>query len=186
MFKISAKKNFVFDVEDYILYVLNKIEPDKSDKLKLNKVLFFVEFAYIFFKDYPLSKADYAAIPNGPAVDQYGQVFRSMEEAGKIKIEGYTVRPLKDPASSPPEEIASFIDPLIKKYASLTNSELIDLSHSTDSFMITSDNGRQYGKIIDKDLAYLETFFQDSETERVNEEKLPKIDISEVIRYGSR
>ncbi|MAF20730.1 MAG: hypothetical protein CMI55_03545 [Parcubacteria group bacterium] len=41
------KKTPLFKKEDYILYILNNLEPEKSDKIRLNKVAFFVEFAFV-------------------------------------------------------------------------------------------------------------------------------------------
>ena len=51
--------DFKFKIEDYILYILSKIEPAKSDKIRLNKVAFFVEFAYMFKKQKELSLGNF-------------------------------------------------------------------------------------------------------------------------------
>lgn len=182
----KTKNSFLFKIEDYILYILNKLEPDKSDKIRLNKIAFFVEFAYIFRKERPLSKAQYAAIDNGAVIDSYDPILKKMQKEKKITIDGYIVRPLKSPEVSTPEELSFFIDPLIKKYSLLSNEELISLSHSTDSYKITTDNARVMGKIIDKKLAVLETFFdEDNVVEcEINENKLPVVDKKKLIRYG--
>lgn len=175
---------FTFSIEDYILYILNKLEPEKSDKLKLNKVAFFVEFAYLFFRRKILSQADYAAINRGPAIDDYKVILQSMAKKGKVKLDGYKVRPLTNPSNEPPEEIANFIDPLIDKYSELTNNELIALSHQTDPWLITTNNNKNMGMIIDKDLASLESFFvEESSDESQDEIELPKVDKESLEEY---
>jgi len=182
----KTEKSFLFKIEDYILYILNRLEPEKSDKIKLNKVAFFVEFAYLFFKGKPLSKARYAAIDNGAVIDSYDPILKRMQKEKKITIDGYIVRPLKSPDATIPEEISSFLDPLIQKYALLDNSVLINLSHSTDSYKITTDNEKIMGRIIDKKLAPLETFFDEDKVVEceIDENKLPVVDKKKLVRYG--
>ncbi|GAH36848.1 unnamed protein product, partial [marine sediment metagenome] len=162
--------------------------PNKSDKIRLNKIAFFVEFAYIFHKERPLSKAEYAAIGNGAVIDSYDPILKKMQKSGKVKLDGYIVRPLKSPDASIPEELPSFIDPLVKKYSLLSNEELISLSHSTDSYKITTNNEKTMGKIIDKKLALLETFFcEDGIAEdEIDENKLPIIDKKKLVRYATK
>lgn len=182
----ETKNSFLFkNIKDYILYILNRLEPEKSDKIKLNKVAFFVEFAFFFFKGKPLSRAQYAAIDAGAVIDSYNSILKEMQKEKKITIDGHIVRPLKSPNTTIPEEVSSFINPLIKKYSLLSNTELINLSHSTDSYKITTNNGKVMGKIINKELAFLETFFCDDETieKPIDENKLPVIDKEKLIRY---
>lgn len=181
----DTKNKPLFNTEDYILYILNRLEPDKSDKIKLNKIAFFVEFAYLFNKEKSLSDARYAAIDMGAVIDSYDSILKQMQKEGKITVEGYTIRPLKSPETTVPEEIALFIDPLIKKYAVFNNDELISLSHNTDSYKITTDNEKTMGKIIDKKLASLETFFDENEATQaiIDENKLPVVNKEKLIEY---
>jgi uncharacterized phage-associated protein len=178
-------KNIKLKKEDYILYILNKLEPEKSDKLILNKIAFFVEFAFLQKYNQDLSFAEYAAISHGPVIDGYDEILKSMEKNKLVKIDGYTVRPLRSPKIEISDEQRGFIDRVIEKYSSLSGSELRGLSHQTDSYKITTDNEKVMGKRISKKLAMLETFLTDGETEEVFEEsKLPKIDRSELIPYA--
>lgn len=181
----NSKNSFIFSIEDFILYILNKLEPGKSDKIRLNKIAFFVEFAYFSYKENPLSKANYAAISNGAVIDSYDQILKRMQKNHKVKLDGYFVRPLKLPEASVPEEISLFVDSLIEKYSSLNKSELIGLSHETDSYKITSDNGKKMGQNIDKKLALLETFFLESneEEDSIDEDKLPVVDRKDLTKY---
>lgn len=183
--KERTKRKDLFNTEDYILYILNRLEPEKSDKIRLNKIAFFVEFAYIFQNERPLSNARYAAIDNGAVIDSYDFILKLMVARKKVKLDGYFVSPLKTSEALISKEASSFINPLIKKYSSLNNDELIGLSHSTDSFKITTNNGRTMGRIIDKDLALLETFFDEDkdEEEEIDENSLPAIDKSKLAKY---
>ena len=179
----KEKKQFIFSKEDFILYILNKLEPGKSDKIRLNKIAFFVEFAYLYCNKAELTKIEYAAIDNGPVIDEYDAILKKMADEKKIKIDGYIVRPQKFPEVKVPDGIAEFIEGVIKKYSPLTNSELIVLSHNTDSYKITSNNEREMGKLINKKLAALETFFEGGEENEIDEEKLPVIDRSKLVKY---
>lgn len=181
----KKKNSFIFGIEDFILYILNHLEPDKSDKIRLNKIAFFVEFAYFFYKEKPLSRTKYAAIDKGAVIDSYEPILKDMQKKHKVKLDGYFVRPLQSPSASVPEEISCFMNPLIEKYSSLNKSELINLSHATDSYKITSNNGKTMGKIIDKKLALLETFFCEDEVaeDTISENKLPIVDKEKLIQY---
>ena len=180
----EKNKEFVFTTKDYILYILNRLEPTKSDKIRLNKIAFFIEFAYIFYNNKNISKVDYAAIDKGPVIDKYDSILREMEEEKLITINGYSLRPQKNTKSRPPKEIESFVESIIEKYSKLSREELVALSHQTDSYKITTDNEKKMGNIIDKKLASLETFFCDSEdNEEIKEECLPVLDKSKLTEY---
>ena len=166
-------KNFIFSVEDFILYILNRIEPTKSDKIRLNKMAFLIEFAYIFFNNKNLSNIKYAAIDKGPIIDNYDVILKKMEKEKLIGIDGYMLRPFTNSKVKPPQNIADFIESIIDKYSKLSRDELISLSHDTDSYKITTNNEKEMGKIINKDLANLESFFCDNDDQEIAEENLP-------------
>ncbi|MEK7200683.1 MAG: Panacea domain-containing protein [Patescibacteria group bacterium] len=176
--KLKLKK------EDYILYILNKLEPKKSGKLILNKIAFFVEFAFLQKYNQDLSTAEYAAIPHGPVIDGYDEILKSMEKNKLVKIDGYIVRPLHSPKIDISNEQREFIDRTIERYSNFSSTELRGLSHQTDSYKITTDNERVMGKKINKKLAMLETFLMEDEVDEVvSENELPKVDRSELIPY---
>lgn len=180
---MSAKK-LKLKKEDYILYILNKLEPEKSDKLILNKIAFFVEFAFLQRYNQDLSSAEYAAIPHGPVIDGYDEILKGMEKNKLVKIDGYIVRPLHSPKIEIPDEQQEFINRAIEKYSNFSSTELRGLSHQTDSYKITTDNERVMGKRINKKLAMLETFLMEDEVDEVlSEDELPKINRSELIPY---
>lgn len=177
-----AAKKFKFRTEDYISYILSKLEPSRSNRIKLMKVAFFVEFAYKakFGKD--LSESKYAAIDLGPVIDDYRDVLVKMEKRGLIKLQDCYVLLTVPSEIDLPQEISSFIDPLIDKYSKFSDTELIALSHQTDSYKITTNNERKMGGIIDKDLAALETFFEDDPCSDT-EPSLEPVDMSKLKKY---
>src|SRR3989344_5059370 len=172
-----SEKNRKLNKEDLILYILSKLEPDKSDKIRLNKLAFFAEFAYLLKFNQDLSNAEYAAIDMGPVINDYESILNSMQKSGLIKIDGYTLRPLKAPSIQVSAETQTFLDSVIEKYSKLSKAELIGLSHLTDAYKITTNNEQVMGNKIDKKLAALETFLMDEgDTNQLSENKLPKID----------
>jgi len=178
-------KDFVFNTKDFILFILNRIEPARSDKIRLNKIAFFVEFAYIFYNNRNLSNANYAAIDNGPVIDGYDKILKEMEKEKLININGFALRPLASLKITVPINISNFIESIIDKYSKLSKSELISLSHDTDSYKITTDNEKKMGNIINKKLASLEAFFCDDNNndQEISEKSLPALDKSKLIEY---
>lgn len=166
--------------EDYILYILNHLEPEKSDFWCLNKIAFLVEFCYLYFKGSPLSNIEYAAIDHGPVIDEYKETFASMQKKGLIKIDGYKIRLIANEPVKVPEELADFMNPLIRKYAQMTQGELKALTHATDSYKITTHNEKFMGNIIDKDLARLETFYEEDSAQNAAEQQRDKVDLPRV------
>lgn len=173
--------------ESYILYLLNHLEPNRSDLYYLNKIAFLIEFAYKYFNNKDLSDAQYAAIDLGPVIDQYKDTLKKMQKSKLIKLDGYKVRLIDSKKIEIPEEIKRFTLPLIKKYSQMSLGELKILTHSMDSYQITTDGEKKenIGKIIDKDLAYLETsFFEENQDEEEEDDvDLPSVDFKKISRY---
>lgn len=179
------KNDYIFDQEDFILYILNKIEPKNSTKIKLNKIAFFTEFGFLYRENKQLSNADYAGINYGPIIDNYAKLLVKMSTSKKITVDGITVRPLIGPSKQPPEWVSQLIDPLIEKYSNLSTNEIVTLSHETDSYKITTMNEQIMGNIIDKDLAQLETFYSDELTidELDTSSSLPQVNSQNLETY---
>lgn len=176
--------NFKFDTENLILYILQKMGAKSCDKIKLNKIAFFVEFGYYFKKQKELSSTKYAGISYGPVIDNYTSIFARMNRDGLLKLEGNKVVATQIAKHAIPKEVSQIINPLIAKYSKLSASELVSLSHQTDSYKITTENEKVMGKIIDKKLAMLETFFADNLVEDdFDEDLLPKVDAKKLKAY---
>lgn len=184
---MSTKTAQKFTVEDFILYILNKLEPEKSDKIRLNKLAFFTEFAFLHRFNKPLSTAEYAGIDLGPVINNYDAILKSMQKKNLIKMDGYKIRPLASPSAHLSPEYSTFVDGIIEKYSVLSKDVLIGISHLTDAYKITTKNEKVMGKKIDKKLALLETFLLDDDDEKsLNEDELPAIDRSQLVRYAAR
>jgi len=177
--------NFKLKIEDYILYILSHLEPEKSDFWRVNKIAFLVEFAYLYFNEKELSDAQYAAINYGPVINNYRDIFEKMVKKGLIKTQDHHIQLETTKKVGIPDEVASQINPLIKKYSDMTIGELKAITHSTDSYKITTQNEKVMGNIIDKKLANLETFYEDngSPEGELKESELPTFDRKNLVKY---
>jgi uncharacterized phage-associated protein len=172
--------------EDLILYILNRLEPEKSDRWYLNKIAFLVEFAYLYFNEKELSSARYAAIDHGPVIDTYKDILKGMEKKKQIRLDGYKIRLLDSKPVEVSKELSDFMNPLIRKYSQMTRGELKALTHATDSYQITTKNEKVMGNIIDKNLSSLETFFNEDEDEdelTAEDIDLPRINFDKLVKY---
>ena len=153
---------YMMSIEDLILFILGNSRPNMGIK-KLNKLAFLLEFTYLFEKDQPLTSADYAAIPMGPVMNDYKQLMKQLLEAGKIVENEKAEEGLEDylPLVKPKEfdpELTGFLLTVLNRYKELSPKQLEDLTHGLDSYNITvHENQGQMGKIIDKDLALLDS-----------------------------
>lgn len=172
----------ILSTRDFILYLLNKIELAKVGKIRLNKLAFFVEFGYLFKTGKPLSKTQYAGIDLGPAINNYRDILAKMVKDGDIKIQGNRIVPLRLSSQLPPS-ITSIIDPLIKRFDLQPDSMLVSLSHATDAYKITTDNETKMGRIINKNLASLETALFDEDVMTDEIAKLPMVDKTRLVPY---
>lgn len=186
----SKKENNLLKKETYVLYLLNKLSS-KADKYRVNKIAFLTEFAYIYKNNTPLSEIEYAAIDKGPVIDEYKLLFKKMEKAGQIKIDKIFLRPLKDAdVSDVSPEIIQQLDDLIEKFNKFDTNSLIALTHSFDSYIITTQNERVMGKIIDKSLANLDIYFDDNldkyQDNQILTNQLPKLNREDLVKYDSK
>jgi len=178
--------NYKFSRKDYIIYLLQQVPPEKADKLFLNKLAFFVEFGFYHLYNKELSANTYAAINKGPVINDYAVLFQELKDEGWINItSNHHLALIKQKNFDLPEEIKSATRQLIEKYGDLTTSELIALSHATDSYLITTKSEQFMGGIIDKQLALLETIFSDdaSSEEEIDPRKLPHLKSEELHDY---
>lgn len=130
---------------------------------KLNKLAYLLEFTYIFENDRKLTDAEYAALPMGPVINDYKILLKKLVEEGKISKNEKAGDGLEDylPLVKVKElstELSGFLLTVLNRYKDLSPKQLEDLSHGLDSYNITvHENGGEMGKIIDKDLALLDS-----------------------------
>ena len=157
----KMKKN-VIAIEDLLLFILNHSQPNIGIK-KLNKLAFFLEFTYIFENDKALTNAEYAALPMGPIVNDYKKLIARMVKAGKIvqnikADQGFEDYLPMERAKDFDPELTGFLLTVLNRYKDLSPKQLEDLSHGLDSYNITvHENGGDMGRVIDKDLALLDS-----------------------------
>lgn len=150
------------EIDDLLLFILNHSSPNMGIK-KLNKLAFFLEFTYLFENDRALTNAEYAAITMGPVVNDYKVLIAQMVQAGQIVKNEKADPGLEDylPVQREKEfdpELMGFLLTVLNRYKDLSPKQLEDLSHGLDSYNITvHENGGEMGKIIDKDLALLDS-----------------------------
>ncbi len=175
---------FKFDKKNYILYLLNKLEP-KVSLLRINKIAFLVEFAYIFNFGEELTDISYAALPYGPVINDYNKLFEEMSLESYLVYDrdARIVRPLKDSEVTLSLEIEQRIEPFVEWFKSLKTNDLIQITHSLDSYIITSESETKMGRIIDKALANLDIYFDKSlsEEDTSNTTDLPYFDKSDLV-----
>ena len=99
----------------------------------------------------------------GPVINDYKLLIQTLAHNGKIAKNEKAEDGLDDylPLVKPKElspELAGFLLTVLNRYKDLSPKQLEDLSHGLDSYNITvHENGGEMGKIIDKDLALLDS-----------------------------
>ncbi len=183
----TQKNEKQLNKETYVLYLLNKLDA-RIDKYRINKIAFLIEFAYIYKNHKELTDAEYAAIQKGPVINDYKILFENMEKKGLLKIDKFVIRPLKDAdVNGLNPEILQFIDKMASKFNELSTNDLIALTHSLDSYVITTQKEQVIGKVIDKSLANLDIYFDDNldkyQDNQIPTDQLPQIDRTKLVKY---
>ncbi len=137
---------------------------------KLNKLAFLLEFTYIFdhfdgdfSKHKKLTKTNFVALPMGPVIQDYKELFQGMKKEKlivqntKADIGKIDYLPLVNRDFEIDENKKNFLLRVLDKYKNLSAAQLQNYTHSLDSYGITmSENNNKPGKIIDKELAHLD------------------------------
>src|SRR5687768_11986209 len=73
---------------EMVLYVAARLRDDRSGgATKLNKVLYFADFAHVRRHGRPISGADYQKLPQGPAPRRLKPVRQRLVDAGDATVE---------------------------------------------------------------------------------------------------
>lgn len=124
---------------EMVLYVAGKLREDRSGgATKLNKVLYFADFAHTRQHGRPITGAEYQKLQQGPAPRRLRPVRDQLIEAGQAEMLledflGYPMHrlaPLREADISvfAPDELAT-IDKVLADLSYLTNTQVSDLSH---------------------------------------------------------
>jgi Protein of unknown function (DUF4065) len=156
---MSTKTNIEYNEKrmvELILYIGAKCGLDEHyDVLKLNKILFFSDFQAFRTRGKPITGAEYAKLPNGPAprgmkrlrkaLEARGEAFEyknplaTFNEDGQQMIEKRLL-PMRKPEIDSvldPEEIA-IVDQVIERLRHLTGTQVSDLSHLQRGWLLAA------------------------------------------------
>ena len=141
----------MYDEEKFaelVVLVAEEIENHPAGgAVKLNKVLFFAEFAHVRKHGHPISGARYQHLEHGPGPQQLRPVRRRLIEEGRVALEavedafGYTQNRLRvlvpahrDKFTSDEIETVQAIASALRHYNSATIS---DISHAEEGWRLT-------------------------------------------------
>jgi hypothetical protein len=134
---------------EMVLYVAERLRNDRAGgTTKLNKVLYFADFAHVRKHGRPISGATYQRLPHGPAPRRLKPVRTRLvaEGAAQVVIEdflGYETHrliPLRPPDLSVfTDQELSTIDGVLGDLDQLTGRQVSDLSHEEPGWRFADD-----------------------------------------------
>lgn len=134
---------------ELMLYVADKLRDDRSGgATKLNKVMFFAEFAYVRRYGHPITGAEYQKLEWGPAPRRLVPVRDGLVAGGRALIEerfylGYQQRRLVPKGSVEPQLLSQdevdSIDEVIEDLRGLTARQVSELSHDEEGWRMVDD-----------------------------------------------
>lgn len=135
---------------EMVLYCAQLLEADRfGGATKLNKVLYFADFAHIRRTGISISGAEYQKLPNGPVPRRLVPVRRRLVAEGRAEIveefdalgyQHHRLRPCDEPDLSPfaADEVAT-IDGVAHELRSLTGSQVSDLAHEEPGWKLVAN-----------------------------------------------
>lgn len=117
----------VFDVAEFFIQVANQSEDDQMTNLKLNKLLYYAQGAYLARTGKPLFENRIEAWDLGPVVPE---VYHKYKVCGKnpIASEGDSVN-----LSSFEEEEREVLFDVMRDFGQYTGARLVNLTHQPDA-----------------------------------------------------
>ncbi len=170
-------------LRELIVYVVHKSLGDRYfGKTKLNKILFFADFAAFRETGRSITGAVYQHLPQGPCPQQILPVLKTMggdvvefeEPVGGYVQKRLVPRRVADLSAFTGPEIA-IVDRILDDLGPLTNGQVSDLSHKTIAWRITEDGQEiPYGAALfahdeptDEDLSWLEGIARSAQVARM-------------------
>ena len=143
---------------EMLLYVAQRLRNDRAGgATKLNKVLFFAEFAHVRRHGQPIAGAAYQKLSQGPAPRRLRPLRQRLIDNGDAEIvvedflgyEMHRLVPLRqaDLRQFSPDELVT-IDRVLDDLGPLTGTQVSDLSHEEPGWLHVS-----YGETIPYELA---------------------------------
>ena len=134
---------------ELVLYVADRLRGDQAGgATKLNKVLYFADFAHVRRTGRPITGAEYQKLDRGPAPRRLVPVRRRLVECGEAEVvredflgyEQHRLVPLRpaDLSVFDADELAT-IDKVLADLESLTAKQVSDLSHEEPGWQLSDD-----------------------------------------------
>lgn len=147
-------------LRELILYVAKRLETDPSaGATKINKVLFFAEFANVRMRSEPLTGVEYQKLPHGPAARRFVPIRDELAAAGDLRVETRLVGPYPqhrlialrqaDMSEFDPEEINA-VEQVIGRLWGMSAAEVSRLSHEEMGWLMVEE-----GETIPYSAAYI-------------------------------
>jgi len=135
--------------KELVVLVAERLQGDRAGgATKLNKVLFFADFAHVRRSGSPITGADYRKLPHGPAPRRLKPVRAALVAGGDVRIDreeflGYEVHrlvPLRPPDLSvfTAEELAT-VEKVLADLEGLNARQVTDLSHEEAGWRLVDD-----------------------------------------------
>lgn len=151
-------------LQNLILYILQRYNNQHLTETKLQKLLYFCDFAHFEENGESITGFDYIKNNFGPTIVDLPKILKEMEKRGMIKVisgKNYYGFPKKNfsmlasdinPEKNFSKEELYTINEVNEAYEKLTPSEISRLSHTDMPFLATED----FGQIKYKAVAYRE------------------------------
>jgi uncharacterized phage-associated protein len=132
-----------------VLYVAGRLRDDPAGgATKLNKVLFFAEFAHMRRYGRPITGAEYQRLPWGPAPRRLRSVRESLVAAGLARLVETSHRGRPQHRLVPTAEVVPIglertelevVDEIVDDFARLSASEVSQLSHDEEGWRMVDE-----------------------------------------------
>jgi hypothetical protein len=166
-------------LSELILYVADKLSSDPTGgATKINKILFFAEFAAVRSRGFPITGVEYRKLENGPAPRRLLPIRKRLIEEGSVvpatdDYFGRTIHRLVprrnfDKTLFDDDELR-IVDQVIEAMWGMTARQVSDLSHDEKGWQMVEE-----GETIPYSSAFLSTRFQPTETMRSHAAELSK------------
>lgn len=117
----------VFAVADFFIHIANQSEDDQMTNLKLNKLLYYAQGAYLARTGSPLFHNSIEAWQLGPVVPD---IYRKYKVCGKMPIP--TSGDKLDLECFSEDELEVLLD-VMREYGKYTGATLVNLTHKPDT-----------------------------------------------------
>lgn len=176
----SKEKDMATKFENLILYVCKKSNDDpRFGKVKLNKLLYFIDFGYFLHTGKSIGGVDYVKLERGPAPKNMPKILKEMKDNHLIEEHEIAIDPKrtlhKHKACAEPNlegfspmEVA-YIDDVIGSFKGLNGNQMSVLSHQEPGYIVT-----QHLNVIPFMTAYMQPIVNVTATDKKATVKLAK------------